>query len=150
VMLPAVAGAIALSVWLVGSRAPASPQVDSLAVLPIRNLTGDPSQQHLADALSDALIGRLALVRGLNVAPPAMVASLQSQFEREIADTLGVRYLLAGSIVRAGNRLRVNVMINDPRAGRTVWAAEFDRTPETLIDARDEIVQWVASRLKLD
>jgi serine/threonine protein kinase len=138
---------LALAVWLVGSRAPAAPQANSLAVLPLRNLTGDPSNQHLADALSEAVIGQLARVDGLNIASPTTVASLQSEFEREIADKVGVRYLLAGSIVRANGRIRINVMLNDPRAGRTLWAAEFDRTPETVIDARVEIVNWVMERL---
>jgi eukaryotic-like serine/threonine-protein kinase len=148
-MVPALAALIAVTVWLVGSRAPVSPQSSSLAVLPIRNLTGDAAQQHLADSLSEALVARLTAVGGLNVASPTTVASLQSQFEREIADRLGVRYLLAGSIVRADNRIRINVMLNDPRAGRTLWATEFDRTPATVMEARDEIVAWVAARLGL-
>lgn len=148
-LVPALAVLIALAGWIVGSRAPVSSEVNSLAVLPIRNLTGDPAQQHLADGLSEALIGQLARVDGINVASPTTVASLRSQFEREIADKLGVRYLLAGSIVQADNRIRINVMLNDPRAGRTLWATEFDRTPETLIEARVEIVKWVAAQLGL-
>ena len=149
-IVPAIAALLALTVWAVGSRAPVAPETNSIAVLPIRNLTGDPSQQHLADGLSDALIGRLALVPGLAVASPTTVASLQSQFEREIAAKLGVRYLLAGSIVRDDSSIRINVMLNDPRAGRTLWATELVRTPETLFDARVEIVQWVTARLELD
>jgi TolB-like protein len=59
-----------------------------------------------------------------------------------------VRYLLAGSIVRADGRIRINVMLNDPRAGRTLWATEFDRTPDTVLDAGTEIVNWTAERLR--
>lgn len=138
---------LALAVWLVGSRAPAAPQSNSLAVLPLRNLTGDASNQHLADALSEGVVGQLARVDSLNVASSTAVASLRSEFEREIADKVGVRYLLAGSIVRADGRIRINVMLNDPRAGRTLWATEFDRTPETVVDSRDEIVKWVVEKL---
>jgi eukaryotic-like serine/threonine-protein kinase len=150
-MVPALAIvlALALTVWFVGSRAPVAPESNSLAVLPLRNLTGDPSQQHLADALSDALIGQLARVQGIKIASPTAVASLRSGFEREVADKLGVRYLLAGSIVEANGRMRINVMLNDPRAGRTLWATEFDRTPATLLDAHGEIVKWIAARLQL-
>ena len=144
-LVPALLALLAATVWLVGSRAPAAPQSNSIAVLPLRNLTGDPSQQHLADALSEALVAQLA--GRVNVASPTTVASLRSEFEREIADRLEVRYLLAGSIVQADGRIRINVMLNDPRAGRTLWATEFDRTPETLIEARTEIGDWVLDRL---
>ena len=144
-VVPALLALLAATVWFVGSRAPAAPQSNSIAVLPLRNLTGDPSQQHLADALSEALVAQLA--GRVNVASPTTVASLRSEFEREIADRLEVRYLLAGSIVQADGRIRINVMLNDPRAGRTLWATEFDRTPETLIEARTEIGDWVLDRL---
>ncbi len=144
-LVPALLALLAATVWFVGSRAPAAPQSNSIAVLPLRNLTGDPSQQHLADALSEALVAQLA--GRVNVASPTTVASLRSEFEREIADRLEVRYLLAGSIVQADGRIRINVMLNDPRAGRTLWATEFDRTPGTLIEARSEIADWVLDRL---
>ena len=75
------------------------------------------------------------------------MASLQSQFEREIADKVGVRYLLAGSLVRSDGRIRINVMLNDPRAGRTLWATEFDRPAESVVEAAEEIVNWVIERI---
>jgi serine/threonine protein kinase len=140
---------LALIVWGVGALAPVTPEPDSLAVLPLRNLTGDSSHQHLVDALSEAIVSRLAQVQGVNVASPTTVASLRSGFEREIADKVGVRYLLAGSIVQADGRMRINVMLNDPRAGRTLWATEFERTPDALLEARDEIVDWVTDRLAI-
>lgn len=147
VLAPVLVVLLALAVWLVGSRAPAAPQSNSLAVLPLRNLTGDASNQHLADALSEAVVGQLARVESLRVASPTAVASLRSEFEREIADKVGVRYLLSGSIVRSDGRIRINVMLNDPRAGRTLWATEFDRTPDSVVEARDEVVNWVVEKL---
>jgi TolB-like protein len=140
----------ALAAALLRAPAPAAPANTPLAVLPIRNLTGDPSRQFLADGLTDVLIGHLARVPGLEVSSPANMAALQTEFEREIADRLGARYLLAGSIVQADGRIRLNVMLNDPRAGRTLWATEFDRTPETLLEAGEEIVKWIAARLAID
>ena len=142
---------IALVAWLVGSTAPAAVDPNSLAVLPIRNLTGDATQQHLADALSDTLITHLARIPGLDVAPAARMAGVRgsTEFEREIADRLGVRLLLTGSIVQADGRIRIHVMLNDPRAGRTISGTEIDRTPETVLTARSEIAKWVAERLGL-
>jgi len=147
-LVPVLMLVLALAVWAVGSLAPAAPQPNSVAVLPLRNLTGDASMQHLADGLSEAVIAQLAAVDGISVASPTAIASLRSAFEREIADRVGVRYLLAGSIVQANGRIRINVMLNDPRAGRTLWATEFDRTPDTVVDAGTEIVNWVTERLR--
>ena len=66
---------------------------------------------------------------------------------REIGDKFGVRYLLAGSLVRSDGRIRINVMMNDPPAGRTLWATEFDRPAESVIEAAEEIVNWVIERI---
>jgi eukaryotic-like serine/threonine-protein kinase len=148
-LAPVIALAIAFAVWGVGALAPMAPQANSVAVLPLRNLTGDASQQHLAEALSEAITSELTRAGAINVASPTTVASLQSAFEREIAEKLGVRYLLAGSMVQAEGRIRINVMLNDPRAGRTLFATEFDRTPDTVIDAKTEIVNWVLERLEI-
>jgi adenylate cyclase len=148
VLAPALVLLIALAVWAVGALSPTAPQTNSLAVLPLRNLTGDASLQYLAEGLSEAVIAELARVDGIHVASPTTVASLRTGFEREIADRVGVRYLLAGSIVQADGRIRINLMLNDPRAGRTLWATELDRTRETVLDARTEIVSWVAEQLR--
>ena len=74
-------------------------------------------------------------------------ARASSEFERDIATRLGVRLLLAGSIVQSDNRIRINVMLNDPQSGRTIAATEIERTPATVLSARSEIVKWVAVRL---
>lgn len=146
---PVVAIVLALAAWFGREPPPAAPQGTALAVLPIRNLTGDPAQQHLADGLTDVLLAHLARTPGLAVSSPASMPALESEFEREIADRLGVRYLLAGSIVQADGRVRLNIMINDPRAGRTLWATEFDRTPETLLAVREDVASWIVARLNV-
>jgi serine/threonine protein kinase len=147
-------GVIVLAVavaWLIALTRPAGPGANSLAVLPIRNLTGDPEKQHLADGLSEALITQLSRVPGLDVASSSRVASVRSslEFEREIAELLGVRLLLTGSIVQAENRIRIHVMLNDPRAGRTIAGTEIERPADDVLTARSEIAKWVAARLGL-
>ena len=145
------AGVLVMVAWLVGSRGPATPNPHSLAVLPIRNLTGDPARQYLADGLRESLITQLARIPGVDVASSARTASLQrvSEFERDIAERLGVRLLLTGSIVQADDRIRINVMLNDPRAGRTIAGTEIDRPADDVLSARVEIAKWVAARLGL-
>lgn len=140
-----------LVAWLVGSTRPAAPGANSLAVLPIRNLTGDPGKQYLADGLSEALISQLAGIPGLDVASSARTATVRgaTEFERDIAERLGVRLLLTGSIVQADNRVRINVMLNDPRSGRTIAGTEIASTQDDVLTARSEIAKWVAARLGL-
>jgi adenylate cyclase len=137
--------------WVVGALRPAAPDPNSLAVLPIRNLTGDPAKQYLADGLSEALMTHLASIPGLDVASSARTARARgaTEFEREIAERLGVRLLLSGSIVQADNRIRINVMLNDPRAGRTIAGTEIASTQDDVVTARSEIAKWVAARLGL-
>jgi TolB-like protein len=147
-------GAVMLAMvvaWLVGSMRPAAPNPHSLAVLPIRNLTGDPGKQYLADGLSEALMTHLAGIPGLDVASSARTARVRgaTEFEREIAERLGVRLLLTGSIVQADHRIRINVMLNDPRAGRTIAGTEITSSQDDVLTARAEIAKWVAARLGL-
>jgi TolB-like protein len=119
--------------------------------MPIRNLTGDPSNQYLADGLTEMLTAQLARVPGLDVASPAAMATMRGSTgtNRALADTLGVRLLLAGSVVQAGDRIRINVTLDDPRAGRALWGTELERTPETIVGAGAEIARLVAARLAL-
>jgi serine/threonine protein kinase len=139
------------AMWLTRPQPAAVFAPNSIAVMPIRNLTGDPSMQLLADAATEALVGQLVRIPGLDVASPARLAAVRgsSEFEREIAAALRVRFLLVGSIVHSDGRVRINVMLNDPRAGRTVAATEVERTPATLLSARSEVARWVAERLGL-
>ena len=137
--------------WLAGSFGSASPDTNSLAVLPIRNLTGDPAKQYLADGLSEALMTHLASIPGLDVASSTRTARVRgaTEFEREIAERLGVRLLLSGSLVQSDNRIRINVMLNDPRAGRTIAGTEIASTPDDVVASRTEIAKWVAAQLGL-
>lgn len=131
-----------------GGSLPAS----TLAVMPIRNLTGDPSKQYVADGLTEMLIAQLARVPGLEVVSSATMAALRDSGsgERAIADRLGVRLLLSGSIVQADDRVRINVTLDDPHAGRSLWGTELERTPDTILSARAEIAKLVAARLSLN
>jgi serine/threonine-protein kinase len=141
--------AIALMVLLGRPAWFSPPPPNSLAVMPIRNLTGDPSKQYLADGLTELLVAQLARVPGVDVASPATVATLRGSTDtnRALAGALGVRLLLAGSIVQVENRVRVNVTLDDPRAGRVVWATEQERAPESIVRAGEEIAKLVAARL---
>ena len=127
------------------------PPENTIAVMPFRNLTGDQSKQYLADGLTEMVTAELVRVPGLQVVSSATMASMGrgTGTNRELADKLGVRVLLAGSVVQADNRIRINVTLDDPRAGRALWGTELERTPETWMTAREEIAKLVAARLAL-
>ena len=117
--------------------------------MPIQNLTGDPAKQYLADGLTEVLIAHLARLPGLAVASSATMATLRGAGgdELALAEKLGVRLLLAGSVVQADDRIALSVKLTDPREGRTIWGSELERQPSTILDARSEIARLVAARL---
>ena len=143
--------ALVSAMWLTRPLPAALFAPNSIAVMPLRNLTGEPAMQSQTDAVTETVVAHLARIPGLEVASPERVtaARASSEFEREIATTLRVRYLLVGSIVQSDGRIRINVMLNDPRAGRTVAATEIERTSSTLLSVRSEVAKWVALRLGL-
>jgi TolB-like protein/Flp pilus assembly protein TadD len=126
--------------------------MQSIAVMPIQNLTGDPAKQYLADGLTEVLTSHLARLPGLHVASSATMTLLRgsSGDERVLAENLGVRLLLAGSVVQADERIVLSVRLNDPREGRTIWGSELERDPSDILNARTEVARLVAARLSLD
>src|SRR5262249_46815274 len=87
----------------------ASPKIKSLAVLPLKNLSGDPTQEYLADGMTEAIIGRLSSISGLRVISrtSAMRFKESKLSAPDIAKTLGEDALVEGSVIRAGTRIRV-------------------------------------------
>lgn len=143
--------AIALFGPLLAPRAAAPPPVQSIAVLPISNLTGDPEKQYLADGLTEVIVAHLARLSGLQVASSATMAAMRgtADGEKALAEKLGVRLLLAGSVVQADSRIVLSIRLNDPRAGTTIWGTELQRQPSTILSARSEIASLLAARLAL-
>ena len=106
----------------VRTPAPVVPEVNTLAVLPITNFTGDPTKQYLADGLTEVVVAHLARVPGLQVASSATMSAVRGMDnERAIAEKLGVRLLLAGSVLQADNRIVLSVRLTDPHQ----WACHL-------------------------
>ena len=141
---------IAAVLWVV-RPAPAVPEVNTLAVLPIANFTGDPTKQYLADGLTEVVLAHLARVPGLQVASSATMSAVRGMDnERAIAEKLGVRLLLGGSVLQADNRIVLSVRLTDPHSGRVIWGSQLERIPSTILGARFEIANLVAARLSLE
>src|SRR3989449_536754 len=157
VVAASLAGAVALAAlavlwhpWRRPARAAlAVADVASVAVLPFENLTGSPNDLYLSDGMTEEVIGQLAQVRGLKVISRTSTEALKGAHLtlRQIADTLGVRHILEGSVRHAGNRIRVAVDLIDATTDAHVWASRYDRDLTDLFGVQDEIARHVADSL---
>jgi adenylate cyclase len=127
------------------------PDKPSIAVLPFQNMTGDPQQDYFSDGMSEQLI------TGLSQSPDIYVTARTSSFAykgksmtaQQIADQLGVRFLLEGSVQRDADRVRINVQVIDGRDGNHIWAQRYDRKFEDLFALQDQITMDVMETLNV-
>lgn len=121
----------------------------SLAVLPFDNLSGDPAQAYFSDGVSEDLITELSRFRDLVVLARQSSFALRGQAHDavEIGRRLGVRYLLEGSVRRAGDRVRVTAQLIDAGSGAHVWAERYDRALDDIFAVQDEVVATIATTL---
>jgi len=147
-----IAAAILLAflTWRVLSP-PAAPTVRAIAVLPIRNLTGDPSKSYVADGLTEVLISDLARIRSLRVPSINSVASFRDSTEApaQLAGRLGVQYFVAGSIMEADTQFQMAVQLYDSATGAAIWGDTIVRDAAGMVSAQAEIARYVAERLTL-
>jgi adenylate cyclase len=135
-----------------GARAVPAPEPlrqPSVAVLALANLPGDPANEYLCEGIVEDIIANLSRFRNLMVIArhSAFLFSLKSNSAREIGRRLGVRYLLSGSLRRAGKRMRVGVELIDAESEGVLWSDHFNIDIEELFELQDEITGVVASRL---
>jgi len=122
----------------------------SIAVLPFANLSGDNDQEYFADGLAEDIIASLARSSWLFViARNSSFTYRQSKLSfGAICRELGVRYLVAGSVRRAGDKLRVSAELVDGARGETAWADRFDRSLDDLFAVQDEISATIAGTIE--
>lgn len=122
----------------------------SIAVLPFANLSGDSDQEYFADGLAEDIIASLARSSWLFViARNSSFTYRQSKLSfGAICRELGVRYLVAGSVRRAGDKLRVSAELVDGARGETAWADRFDRSLDDLFAVQDEISSTIAGTIE--
>jgi TolB-like protein/Flp pilus assembly protein TadD len=132
------------------NRALPLPDRPSIAVLPFDNMSGDPDQEHFADGISEDLITGLSRVRWLFVIArnSTFVYKGQAVDVRQVAEKLGVRYVLEGSVRRAGQRLRVSAQLIDATTGGHHWAEQYDRELGDIFAIQDEITSSVIASIQ--
>jgi adenylate cyclase len=135
----------------VATKAPAEAARLSIVALPFANLSGDPAQDYLADALTDQLTTAIARLRdSVVIAHSTAVAYKGKPVDaKTIGRELGVRYVLEGSVQPTGNQVRVNAQLIDAESGAHLWAEQFDTPRADLLQTQDEIVTRLARSMYL-
>ena len=130
----------------VAAKAPAEAARLSIVVLPFANLSGDPGQDYLVDALTDELTTSLARIRDSFVIArnTAMTFKGKPIDAKAIGKDLGVRYVLEGSVQPSGDRMRVDAQLIDAGSGAHLWAEQFDTPRADLLQMQDAIVAHLA------
>jgi TolB-like protein/class 3 adenylate cyclase/Tfp pilus assembly protein PilF len=147
---PVVATSPAATIAIAPSPTPAEPSHLSLVVLPFSNLSGDPTQDYFADAVTENLTTDLSRIPGSFVIARNTAFTYKGKAidARQIGRELGVRYVLEGSVQRDGNRVRVNAELIDAETGAHRWADRFEDDVADIFKLQDEVVGRLANALK--
>jgi TolB-like protein/Tfp pilus assembly protein PilF len=133
------------------SRDAARPKITSLAVLPLKNLSGDRAQDYLAEGITEALIGRLSAIHDLRVVSHTSVMRFRDPQASapEIARTLGVDALVEGSVIRDGSRIRVTAQLIRGATDEHFWSETYDRELRDALALQSELAQKIAEKVQV-
>ena len=129
----------------------ALPDKPSIAVLPFENLSGDPEQEYFVDGIAEDVLTTLSKIQDLLVIArnSSFVFKGQARDIREIGRMLGARYVLEGSVRRAGNRVRLAAQLIDSLNGSHVWADRFEGDLDDVFELQDQITQDIVGALEV-
>jgi len=129
----------------------ATPNLNSIAVLPFANISADEENEYFCDGLAEELLNALAKIGELKVAARTSAFSFKGKNAeaREIGKTLNVNTVLEGSVRKAGNRIRINVQLVNAADGYQLWSERYDREMKDIFDVQDEITLAVVDALKV-
>jgi TolB-like protein/DNA-binding winged helix-turn-helix (wHTH) protein/tetratricopeptide (TPR) repeat protein len=124
--------------------------IRSLAVLPLRNLSGDPAQDYFAEGMTEALITDLARIPGLKVISRTSIMQYQDSHKRlpQIARELGVDGVIEGSVLLSGNRVRITAQLVRGATDQHIWARSYERDLRDLVTLEDGVSQSIAEQVR--
>ena len=130
---------------------PVASEIRSLAVLPLRNLSGEPAQQYLADGVTEALIARLSTIHNLRVISHTSVSRFKDPqiSVPEIARQLGVDAVVEGSVTKQGDRLRVTAQLIRGATDEHLWSETYDRQMRDALTLESELAQSIAEKVQV-
>jgi len=147
-----IAAALAYVLDFRGSSATQPPEIRSIAVLPLENMSGDPSQEYFADGMTDALITDLARLSGFSrVIARSSVMSYKGTTKPlpEIARELKVDAVVTSSVMRVGDRVRITVQLVNASTQELLWANRYERELRDVLSLQSEIVAAITREIKL-
>jgi TolB-like protein/Flp pilus assembly protein TadD len=126
-------------------------KIESIAVLPLENLSRDPEQEYFADGLTEALITSLAKIGGLRVVSRTTAMHYKGVHRpvREIAREVEADAVVEGSVLRSGERLRISVQLIDARKDSHLWAESYERDLQNILSLHSEIARAVATEIQI-
>jgi TolB-like protein len=158
-------GALIAGAWWAGRQtAPAASNADmelalsapketrpSLAVLPFADMSPESDQQYFSDGITEEILSTLAGIREIKVAARSSAFAFRGQSPdiRTVGDSLGVAYIIEGSVRKAGNQLRITTQLIDAADGTHLWSESYDRTMDDVFAIQTEIAQAIAGALRV-
>lgn len=154
VLITAFAALVAIDVgnvrnWLLGGAEPVP--ISSIAVLPLSNLSGDPDQQYFTDGMTEALTAELGRIKALKVISrtSAMHYKATNKLMPEIARELGVDALLEGSVLRAGDEVRITLQLIHGPTDRHLWSRNFHQDLSNILVLQGEVARIIADEIEI-
>jgi len=143
--------AIAYVLRPVAATDPVRPAITSLAVLPLENLSGDPTQDYFADGVTEALIANLARIRALRVVSRTSVMRFKGARTSlsEIARALNVDAVIEGSVQRTSDRVRISIQLIHAPTDMHLWAREYERELTDVLKLQGEVARAVAEEIRI-
>ncbi|MBI5584769.1 MAG: hypothetical protein HY892_13215 [Deltaproteobacteria bacterium] len=164
VAVPIVLGLVSLAAWAIYYRqvpdqvasvkrmAHPLPDKPSIAVLPFANLSGDPRDDYISDGLSEQIITSLCSIHRLFVIARSSTFVYKGKPVKvqKVAEDLGVQYVLEGSVLKSGDRVRITAQLVDALTGRHVWSERYDREIKDYFKLQDELTIKILHDLKVE
>jgi eukaryotic-like serine/threonine-protein kinase len=137
--------------WKLPRGVATNPPIDSLAVLPLVNISGDPQQEYFADGMTDALIGDLAKIGAMRVSSRTSVMPYKGTKKTlpEIARELRVSAVVEGTVQRFADRVRIRVQLIQAGTDRHLWVETYERDWRDVLEMQSEVAQAIAREIKV-
>ena len=128
------------------------PDKPSIAVLPFVNMSGDPEQEYFSDGLTEEIITGLSKIHGMFVIARNSTFTYKDKPVKvqQVSKDLGVRYVLEGSVRKAGNRVRITAQLVDAVTGNHLWAERYDRELKNIFALQDDITMKILTALQVE
>jgi len=125
--------------------------INSIAVLPLENLSGDSTQEYFVSGMHETLISKLSKISALKVI--SRTSTIQYKNKKiplpQIAKELGVKALLEGSVIREGDKVRISVNLIDGQTDKNIWSQDFDRELQSILTLYSEVAKKIAAEIKI-